>query len=311
MNNIENMDIVKRINKLKKEKNAVILAHNYQPEEIQRIADFIGDSLELCIKAEETDADIIVFCGVDFMAETAKILNENKKVLMPEIKDTECPMAHQIPPETIINAKTEHPNAKVVIYVNTLSSAKALADATCTSANADKIVNSFEEKEILFGPDQNLGYYVKKRTDKKIIGIPKDGHCYVHKKFTKEDILNMKKQHPNAEILVHPECNPEVQDLADYVVSTGGMLNHVLNSDKEEFIIGTECDMITRLNLELEKIGKTKILIPLRKDAICEPMKQITLEKIERCLIEEEYEIKLDKEIIKKAKKAIEYMLNV
>lgn len=311
MNNIENMDIVRRINKLKKEKNAVILAHNYQPEEIQRIADFIGDSLELCIKAEETDADIIVFCGVDFMAETAKILNENKKVLMPEIKDTECPMAHQIPPETIINAKTEHPNAKVVIYVNTLSSAKALADATCTSANADKIVNSFEEKEILFGPDQNLGYYVKKRTDKKIIGIPKDGHCYVHKKFTKEDILNMKKQHPNAEILVHPECNPEVQDLADYVVSTGGMLNHVLNSDKEEFIIGTECDMITRLNLELEKIGKTKILIPLRKDAICEPMKQITLEKIERCLIEEEYEIKLDKEIIKKAKKAIEYMLTV
>ena len=241
------MDIVERINNLKKEKNAVILAHNYQTEEIQRIADFVGDSLELCIKAKETDADIIVFCGVDFMAETAKILNEDKKVLMPEIKDTECPMAHQLPPEIIINAKKEHPDAKVIIYVNTLASAKALADATCTSANADKIVNSFEENEILFGPDQNLGYYVRKRTDKKIIGMPEDGHCYVHKKFIKEDVINVKKQYPNAEVLAHPECNPEVQDLADYVLSTGGMLKHVLNSDKEEFIIGTECDMITRL----------------------------------------------------------------
>jgi quinolinate synthase len=305
------MDIVERINNLKKEKNAVILAHNYQTEEIQRIADFVGDSLELCIKAKETDADIIVFCGVDFMAETAKILNEDKKVLMPEIKDTECPMAHQLPPEIIINAKKEHPDAKVIIYVNTLASAKALADATCTSANADKIVNSFEENEILFGPDQNLGYYVRKRTDKKIIGMPEDGHCYVHKKFIKEDVINVKKQYPNAEVLAHPECNPEVQDLADYVLSTGGMLKHVLNSDKEEFIIGTECDMITRLNIELEKMGKTKKLIPLRKDAICEPMKQMTLEKVERCLIEEKYEITLDKEVIEKAKKAIEYMLNI
>ncbi len=305
------MDIVGRINSLKKEKNAVILAHNYQPEEIQRIADFTGDSLELCIKAKETDADIIVFCGVDFMAETAKILNEDKKVLMPEIKDTECPMAHQLPPEIIINAKKEHPNAKAIIYVNTLASAKALADATCTSANADKIVNSFEEEEILFGPDQNLGYYVKKRTDKKIIGMPEDGHCYVHKKFTKEDIINAKKQYPNAEVLVHPECNPEVQDLADYVFSTGGMLKHVLSSDKEEFIIGTECDMISKLKIELEKIGKTKKLIVLRKDAICDPMKQMTLEKVERCLIEEKYEVVLDKEVIEKAKKAIEYMLNV
>jgi quinolinate synthase len=305
------MDIVERINNLKKEKNAVILAHNYQTEEIQRIADFVGDSLELCIKAKETDADIIVFCGVDFMAETAKILNEDKKVLMPEIKDTECPMAHQLPPEIIINAKKEHPDAKVIIYVNTLASAKALADATCTSANADKIVNSFKENEILFGPDQNLGYYVRKRTDKKIIGMPEDGHCYVHKKFTKEDVMNVKKQYPNAEVLTHPECNPEVQDLADYVLSTGGMLKHVLSSDKEEFIIGTECDMITRLNIELEKIGKTKKLIPLRKDAICEPMKQMTLEKVERCLIEEKYEITLDKEVIEKAKKAIEYMLNI
>ena len=141
--------------------------------------------------------------------------------------------------------------------------------------------------------------------------MPEDGHCYVHKKFTKEDVMNVKKQYPNAEVLAHPECNPEVQDLADYVLSTGGMLKHVLNSDKEEFIIGTECDMITRLNIELEKMGKTKKLIPLRKDAICEPMKQMTLEKVERCLIEEKYEITLDKEVIEKAKKAIEYMLNV
>ncbi|MDK2790718.1 MAG: quinolinate synthase [Methanothermococcus sp.] len=305
------MDIVERINKLKKEKNAVILAHNYQPEEIQKIADFVGDSLELCIQAKETEADIIVFCGVDFMAETAKILNKDKKVLIPEIVDIECPMAHQLPPETIIEAKKKHPDAKFVIYVNTLASAKALVDSTCTSANADRVVKLFDTKKILFGPDRNLGYYVSKRSDKEIIPVPEDGHCYVHKKFKVEDIVEIRKQYPNAEVLVHPECDPEVQDMADHVLSTGGMVRHVLSSEKDEFIIGTECDMITRLKLDLEKVGKTKKLIPLRKDAICDPMKRITLEKVEKCLIEEKYEINLDEEIIEKAKKAIEKMLSV
>jgi len=305
------MNIVERINKLKREKNAIILAHNYQPEGIQRVADFIGDSLELCLIAKDTDADIIVFCGVDFMAETAKILNKDKKVLIPEIKNTECPMAHQLPPEIILEGKRKYKNSKVVIYVNTLSLAKALADATCTSANASEVVNSFKEEEILFGPDRNLGYYVERRSNKKIILIPEDGHCYVHKKFTVEDIINAKKKYPNAEVLIHPECDPEVQDMADHVFSTGGMVKHVLNSPKDEFIIGTEVDMIARLRIDLEKIGKSKKLIPLREDAICEPMKEITLEKLEKCLLEEKYEITLDKEVINKAKKPIEYMLSL
>ena len=305
------MDIIERINTLKKEKNAVILAHNYQPEEIQNIADFVGDSLELCIIAKETTADIIVFCGVDFMAETAKILNKNKKVLIPEIKEVECPMAHQIPPKIILDAKKENPNAKVVIYVNTLASAKAISDSTCTSANADKVINSFEEDKILFGPDNNLGYFVSKRTDKEIICIPKGGGCYVHQKFKKEDVLTLKKQYPNALCVAHPECAPEVQDLADAVLSTGGMVKYVLEAQAEEIIIGTECDMIVRLNHELKKAGKTKKLIPLRKDAICDPMKQITLEKVEKCLTNEEYEITLDEEVIEKAKKSIERMLDI
>ncbi|MCS3900436.1 quinolinate synthase NadA [Methanococcus voltae] len=307
----EKKQIIKNIINLKKEKNAIILAHNYQPREIQEIADFIGDSLELCIIAEKTDADIIVFCGVDFMAETAKILNPAKKVLLPEIMDTECPMAHQLPPEIIIEAKKENPDAKVVIYVNTLASAKALADATCTSANADKVVNLFDEKTILFGPDNNLAYFVEKRSDKTIIPIPKGGHCYVHKMYTLEDVKKVKAEYPNSELLIHPESSPEVQDVADHIMSTGGMVKHVLNSPVDTFIIGTECDMISRLNIELEKVGKSKKLVPLRADAICNPMKHITLEKIETCLINEKYEVNLDEEIIKKAKVAIDKMLSL
>ncbi|HIQ31936.1 MAG TPA: quinolinate synthase NadA [Methanothermococcus okinawensis] len=305
------MGIRERIDKLKREKNAIILAHNYQPEEIQRVADFVGDSLELCRIAERTDADIVVFCGVDFMAETAKILNKDKKVLIPEIRDTECPMAHQLSPEMIVEAKKKHPNAKVVIYINTLSEVKVLADGICTSANAHIVVNSFEEEEIIFGPDRNLGYYVEKRTGKKIIPVPEDGHCYVHKKFTVDDILRVKKRYPDAQVLVHPECDPEVQEMADYVYSTGGMVKHVLNSPGKVFIIGTEVDMITRLKIELEKRGEEKKLIPLREDAICEPMKRITLEKLERCLVEEKYEVVLDEEIIERAKRAIDYMLSL
>jgi len=305
------MDITDRINKLKKEKNAVILAHNYQPEEIQRIADIIGDSLELCIAARDTDANMIVFCGVDFMAETAKVLNPEKKVLIPEIIETDCPMAHQLPPEVIIEAKKKHPNARVIIYVNTLASAKALADATCTSANADRVVNSFNEEEILFGPDNNLGYFVSNRSNKKIIPMPEGGHCYVHKMFTIEDIEKIRKEYPNAEILIHPESDAVLQDAADHVMSTGGMVKHVLNSEKDEFIIGTECDMITRLKIDLEKLGKTKKLIPLRKDAFCKSMKNISLEKVEKCLLEETYEINLPKDVIENAKKAINRMLSI
>ena len=305
------MDIVERINKLKEEKNAVILAHNYQPKEIQRIADFLGDSLELCIKAKETDADIIVFCGVDFMGESAKILNPDKKVLMPEIEGTQCPMAHQLSADVIKKYREKYPDAPLVVYVNTTAETKALADITCTSANADKVVNSLDADTVLFGPDNNLAYYVQKRTDKKIIPIPEGGGCYVHKKFTMDDLKRVKSMYPNAKVLIHPECGPELQDNADYIASTSGILRIVLESDYDEFIIGTEVGMINRIEIELEKLGKKKTLIPLREDAICHEMKRITLEKIERCLLEEKYEIKLDKDIIEKAQKAIERMLEI
>ncbi len=304
--------IIENINKLKKEKNAIILAHNYQPEDIQNIADFVGDSLELCIIAKETDADIIVFCGVDFMAETAKILNKDKKVLLPEIKDTQCPMASQIPPEELLKYKEKYPNSKIVIYVNTLATSKAVADSTCTSANAAKVVNSFNEKDIIFAPDENLGYFVSKRAkDKNIICAPKDGGCYVHKKYTKEDMHKLKEKYPNALVIVHPECPKEVQDLADEVLSTGGMVKFVLSTNATEIIVGTEVDMLIRLKNELNKIGKTKTLIPLREDCICDPMKQITLEKLEDCLINEKYEITLSEELIEKAKKSIDTMLSI
>jgi len=305
------MDIIERINKLKEEKNAIILAHNYQPKEIQKIADFLGDSLELCIKAKETDADIIVFCGVDFMGESAKILNPDKKVLMPEIEGTQCPMAHQLPPEIIKKYKELYPEAPLVVYVNTTAETKALADITCTSANADKVVNSLDADTVLFGPDNNLAYYVQKRTDKEVIAIPEGGGCYVHKKFTMDDLKRVKSKYPKAKVLIHPECYPELQDNADYIASTSGILRIVLESDDEEFIIGTEVGMINRLEIELEKLGKEKKLIPLREDAICNEMKRITLEKIEKCLLEEKYEIKLSSEVIEKAQKAIERMLEI
>ncbi|CAB3287357.1 Quinolinate synthase A [Methanocaldococcus lauensis] len=304
-------EIIKNINKLKEEKNAIILAHNYQPKDIQKIADFLGDSLELCIKAKETDADIIVFCGVDFMAETAKILNPDKKVLMPEIEGTQCPMAHQLPPDIIKEYREKYPDAPLVVYVNTTAETKALADITCTSANADKVVNSLDAETVLFGPDNNLAYYVQKRTDKKIIPIPIGGGCYVHKKFTLEDLKRVKEKYPNAIVLIHPECNPELQDNADYIASTSGMLRIIISSNEKEFIIGTEVGMIDRIELELEKIGEKKVLIPLREDAICNEMKKITLQKIEKSLLEEIYEIKLDKDIIKRAKVAIERMLSI
>ncbi|WP_423793160.1 quinolinate synthase NadA [Methanocaldococcus indicus] len=301
--------MIDKIYQLKEEKNAVILAHNYQPAEIQKIADFVGDSLELCIKAKETDADIIVFCGVDFMAETAKILNPEKTVLLPEIKNTQCPMAHQLPKETILKYKERY-KAPLVVYINTTAETKAYADIICTSANAPKVVESLDSDIVLFGPDKNLAYYVKKETKKEVIPIPEDGGCYVHQKFTLEDVKRAKKEH-DAILLVHPECNPEIQEEADYILSTSGMVKKVLELDNKKFIIGTEIGLIDRIKLELEKKGLEKELIPLNKNAICNEMKQITLEKLYNALKEEKYKVELNREIMDKARVAIERMLNL
>ncbi|KZX15305.1 quinolinate synthase A [Methanobrevibacter cuticularis] len=300
-------DLQKEILKLKDEKNAIILAHNYQPKEIQEIADFLGDSLELCIKATEiTDKDLVVFCGVDFMAETAFILNPKKKIVIPD-KEAECPMAHMLTPEQIKEAKKRHPDAAVVLYVNSLASAKAEADILCTSSNALKVVESLKEDKILFGPDNNLARFVANQTDKEIIPIPEGGHCYVHKMFHEGDIIFKKEEHPDAEIIVHPECNEEVQKLADYVLSTGGMINQVKNSKSKEFIIGTEIDLITRINREIPE----KKSYPLLNDAICKTMKLHTLEKVKNSLETEEYRIFVDEEIAKKSLSAVKKMIEV
>ena len=292
--------------KLKDEKNAIILAHNYQPKEIQEIADFLGDSLELCIKASEIeDKDLVIFCGVDFMAETAFILNPDKKIVIPDL-EAECPMAHMLPEEELLKAKEEHPDAGVILYVNSIAEAKQHADTLCTSANAVKVTESLKQEKILFGPDNNLGKHVSERVDKEIIPVPKGGHCYVHKLFHVEDVELKREQYPNAEIICHPECNEDVQKACDQVMSTGGMLRHIAESDKEEFVIGTEIDMITRINSEVP--GKK--LYPLLEGAICETMKLHTLEKVKNALVNEAPEVTLPKDVADKSRKAVEHMLN-
>ena len=293
--------------KLKEEKNAIILAHNYQTAEIQEIADFMGDSLELCIKASQIeDADFVVFCGVDFMAETAAILNPSKKILIPDLQ-AECPMAHMLPAEEVRRYKERYPDAAVVLYVNTMAEAKAEADILCTSANAAQVVESLDEDQILFGPDMNLAWFVQQQTNKEIIPIPEKGHCYVHKMFNSADITFSRDNYPDAEVLVHPECDAEVQKLADHVLSTGGMIRHVSTSNEKNFLIGTEVDMVTRLRRE----NPDKIIYPLLDEAICENMKLHTLKKVKDSLIEEKFQVTVPKAIGDKARSAVERMLEV
>lgn len=297
----------KEIINLKKEKNAIILAHNYQPKKIQEIADFLGDSLDLCIKASQIqDKKIVVFCGVDFMAETAVILNPHKKILIPD-KNAECPMAHMLSAEEVRLYKKRYPHAAVVLYINTLAEAKAEADVICTSANAVKIVESLKEDIILFGPDKNLAEFVAQQTSKEIVAMPSDGHCYVHKMFDPSDIFMKKEKYPKAEVLVHPECDKEVQELSDKVLGTGGMLKHVGESTKKDFILGTEVDMATRLKIEYPD----KNPIALFEEAICETMKLHSLEKVKNSLLEEEFVVQVPEDKAKKAKKAVQRMIDI
>jgi quinolinate synthase len=300
-------ELQKEIIALKKDKNAIILAHNYQTGDIQEIADFIGDSLELCIKASKIkDTDMIVFCGVDFMAETAAILNPDKRIVLPD-KNAGCPMAHMLTADELKTYKKRYPDAAVVLYVNTLAEAKAEADILCTSANAVKIVESLKEGRILFGPDMNLAWFVSHQLkDKEIIPAPEGGHCYVHKMFNLGDLYFLREKYPNADILVHPECDPEVQEYADYILSTGGMIKHVAESNKKIFIIGTEVDLVTRLKRE----NPDKTIIPALKDAICENMKLTNLYKVKNALINQEFEVMVPKVTAEKAKVAIDRMLN-
>ena len=301
-------ELQKEIITLKKDKNAIILAHNYQTGDIQVIADFIGDSLELCIMASKIkEADLVVFCGVDFMAETAAILNPNKRIVLPD-KEAECPMAHMLTADELKTYKKRYPDAAVVLYVNTLAEAKAEADILCTSANAVKIVESLDDDRILFGPDMNLSWFVSHQIkDKEIIPAPESGYCYVHKMFNLGDLYFLRDKYPDADILVHPECDPEVQEYADYILSTGGMIKHVAESTKNTFIIGTEVDLVTRLRRE----NPDKNIIPALQDAICENMKLHTLEKVKNSLINQEFVVKVPLEIAEMAKIAIDRMLEI
>ncbi len=298
----KNIDLIENINRLRAKKDAVILAHNYQIGEVQDIADFVGDSLELSIKASEVKKSTIVFCGVRFMAETAKILNPSKKVLLPD-GQAGCPMANMINAKDVKKLREEHPNAVIVCYVNSTAEVKALVDICCTSANAVKVVNSIpRDREVIFIPDKYLGSYVMSQTARQMILW--HGYCPTHAMISKKLLLQIKEAHPEAEILVHPECRPEVIEIADKVLSTGGMLKYVAQSLNKEFIIGTEIGIIHRL----EKFNLSKHFYPAAKTTICPNMKLINLEKIMWSLEDDIYEIKLPAEIIEQARASLEKM---
>jgi quinolinate synthase len=290
--------------KLKKKHNAIILVHNYQIPEIQDIADFLGDSLDLAKKATTTDAENIIFCGVDFMAESAKILNPDKNVIIPD-KNAKCPMAGMVDPTNLKKLKNENPDAEVVAYINTTIETKTLSDICCTSANGVNVVKSLTSDKIIFVPDKNLGAYIKRFIDdKEIIIWP--GLCPTHHRIRKKQILNLKEKHQKAEILVHPECRPEIIDIADHAFSTNGMVNYVKDSDTKEFIIGTEKDLCYRLKNE----NPDKEFYSI-KSAICPNMKKITLEKVLNSLKTLEPKVDFPEEIIKKAKKPLKRMMEI
>jgi quinolinate synthase len=298
-----------KILKIKEEKNALLLVHNYQIPEIQEIADFLGDSLELCRKAQEAEnVDMIVFCGVDFMAETAKVLNPDKKVIIPNGLAI-CPMAGMLSMEVLLEAKRKFPDTPVVLYVNTLANAKAEATVTCTSANADKIVKKLETDRVIFGPDKNLAYFVKKRVpDVELIVVPEEGHCEVHRFIGKgEEAIEYKTKYPDAEVWAHPECEPEFQDIADYVLSTGGMVKRARETEAKIIIVGTEEGLISRVQRE----NPTKKFLPAKKYSICAAMKRINLENLYDSLVDEKPVVEVPEIIANKASKAIELMLEM
>ena len=300
----QDTELIEKILKLKRQRNAVILVHNYQRGEVQDIADFVGDSLELSQKAAETDADVIVFCGVHFMAETASILCPDKVVLLPDIQ-AGCPMANMVTAESLRKRKRELPEATVVCYINSSAEVKAESDVCCTSANAVKVIESLESQEILFVPDQYLGHYISTKTNKKIVLWP--GYCPTHAKIQPEDISRLKKEYPRAKAIVHPECRPEVIALADEVLSTGGMCRFARNTEAEEIIVGTEIGMIYRLKKE----NPGKKFIPISEKTICPNMKLITLEKVLWSLEDMSPQVKVPEEVRLKAKLAVDRMLKI
>lgn len=293
-----------RLMELKKERNAIILAHYYQRDEIQEVADFRGDSYLLAQKAAETDADVIVFCGVHFMGESAKILAPNKTVIIPDER-AGCPMADMVNVDGLRALKAQHPNAVVVTYINSSAEIKAETDIVCTSANAVKIIQSIDADEIIFCPDKNLGDYVSKFTDKKMIIW--EGYCNTHDMLTVKDVEEMRRLHPNAEFVVHPECRPEVVQLADFVGSTTAILNYCKQSPAKEFIVGTEDGTGYQLRLD----SPDKIFHFASKFLVCPNMKVNNLKKLVKCLEEMQPEIYVPKQVADNARGALDRMLEI
>jgi len=320
--------LLKEIQRLRKEKRALILSHNYQREEIQDIADFVGDSLELSRTAATVDCEVIVFCGVHFMAESASILSPHKIVLLPE-PEAGCPMAdmvrvssprrvmksfpgYEVQPSFVFphefslrDMRERFPGAPVVAYVNTTAEVKAESDICCTSANVVKVIESLPSEKVICIPDKNLSMWAQKNTKKQVIAW--DGFCHVHDRVTKEDVLKATRQHPNALLMAHPECRPEVLELANHVTSTSGMLRFAKASDEEEFIVGTELGLMHRL----KKDNPDKLFYPLRKDMICPNMKKTTLGSVARALTGMMHQIKVPEEIRIPAKRALDRMLAI
>jgi quinolinate synthase len=297
-------ETIEKINRLRKSKNAIILAHNYQLGEVQDIADFIGDSLDLSQKAAKTEADVIIFCGVHFMAETAAIICPDKTVLLPE-KHAGCPMANMITAPALQEKKREHPKAMVVCYINSSAAVKAESDVCCTSANAVKLVEKINAEEIIFVPDQYLGSYVASKTGKEMILWP--GYCPTHVLILPQDITQRKAEYPQAKVIVHPECRTEVVALADAVLSTSQMVRFSHETEAKEIIVGTEIFLLHRLRKE----NPDKKFIPASEQAVCPNMKLTTLEGILWSLETMTNQIKVPERIRVRAKRAVDKMLEV
>jgi quinolinate synthase len=295
--------LIRKIKKLKKDADAIILCHNYQRPEIFEVADFIGDSLELCRKARTVKSKMIIFCGVYFMAESAVILNSGVKVVIPN-KDAGCALSDMITADVLRKRKAELPGAAVVCYVNSSAAVKAESDVCCTSSNAVAVVRALPNKQILFVPDKNLCSFVAAQVPEKEM-IPWEGFCPIHQRLTAEYLLKAKEMHPNAKIIAHPECTEEVREIADFVVSTSGMLKVAKESEAVEFICTTECGMIERIKRELP--GKKFFTVC----SLCFDMKKITLESVENALLTGTHEVKVPAEIAKKAKQAFEEMFRL
>ena len=301
------MDVgfVERIKKLKQERDAVIVAHMYQNDDVQAVADMVGDSFALSKYCTGRKEKTIVFCGVDFMAESAKILSPEKTVLIP-VLDAGCPMADMITAEQLIEFKKQYPGYAVATYINSSAAVKAESDVIVTSSNALKVIRGMEEKNIIFGPDRNLGSFIAKQCPEKNI-VLWNGFCPTHHKIKKEDVIKIKETYPNAELLVHPECTPDVTGLADYAGSTKGIIDYAAASNSKEFIIGTEIGVM----YQLKKNNPDKKFYIMSDELICPNMKKTTLESIADCLEKGEHEISVPADVSKKKKKALDRMLEL